>query len=54
MRLLMLACLSETVLTRGLLYHCVTTVRDHVSQMGLTAALRDAIEAGLVPGPRVF
>jgi Tol biopolymer transport system component len=48
------ASVSETVLTRGLLYHGVTTVRDQASQMGLTAALRDAIEAGLVPGPRIF
>ena len=48
------ASLSEAVLTRGFLYNGVTTVRDIASQMGLTADLRDAIEAGRVPGPRVF
>lgn len=46
--------LSETVLTRGFLHSGVTTVHDHASQVGPTAALRDAIEAGSVPGPRVF
>jgi Tol biopolymer transport system component len=48
------ASLSETVQVKGLLYHGVTTVRDIASQIGLTAALRDAIEAGRVQGPRVF
>ena len=48
------AALSEAAQIRGLLYHGVTTVRDIASLMGPTAALRDALEAGSVPGPRVF
>jgi Tol biopolymer transport system component len=39
---------------RGLLYHGVTTFRDMASQIGVTADLRDMIEAGLAPGPRIF
>jgi Tol biopolymer transport system component len=48
------ASLSETAQLRGFLYHGITTVRDIASQMGPTAALRDAIEAGVAPGPRIF
>jgi hypothetical protein len=37
-----------------LLYHGVTTIRDVASPIGLTAALRDTVEAGYLPAPRVF
>jgi len=37
----------------GFLYHGVTTARDVGSLAGRTAALRDAIDAGVASGPRI-
>ncbi|MGI8784842.1 MAG: amidohydrolase family protein [Acidobacteriota bacterium] len=37
----------------GLLYYGVTTVRDMGTAIGRLAGLRDAIEAGVRPGPRI-
>lgn len=37
----------------GFLYHGVTTARDVGSSATRTAALRDAIDAGITPGPRI-
>ena len=48
------AYLSGPKQLRGFLYHGVTTVRDMGSQIGVTADLRDTVEAGLAPGPRIF
>ncbi len=38
----------------GLLHHGITTVQDMGSAIGAIADLRDSVEAGLVPGPRIF
>lgn len=45
---------TEPAQLRGLLYHGVTTLRDMGAPMTLAAAFRDAIEAGLQPGPRIL
>jgi imidazolonepropionase-like amidohydrolase len=43
---------SETQL-RGMLYFGVTTVRDMGNPIANVAALRDAVTAGAIPGPRI-
>lgn len=43
----------QGTLLPGLLYHGVTTVRDAGSPLSTLAALRDEVDAGLRPGPRV-
>jgi hypothetical protein len=48
------AYLWEPAQIAGLLYHGVTTLQDMGSQIGVTADLRDSVEAGLVRGPRIF
>ena len=46
--------LWEPTQMAGALFHGVTTIRDMGAQIGLIADLRDSVEAGQVPGPRIF